>query len=155
MENFKTKSLTIPPLNLLVTVCTKSKNMLELATARIWEGINHQQIERLDPLVRENARQFIASAREHGIVLHVISANKSQSTQTKFYAQGHSAPFKIVLNDNGGGTSNNFGLAIDVVPYINGHANWNGNWRLISDIGKDFGWVWAGDIINCNNNPHF
>lgn len=155
MESSKTESLTLTPLNLLITLCTKSMNILEWATAKIWELINHQQIKMLDPLVRDNARKFIAAAQEHGIVLHVISAKKSQSKQTKFYAQGHSAPFKIIVNELGYGTTNNFGLAIDVVPYMNGHANWNANWRLISDIGKDFGWVWAGDILNCNNNPHF
>ena len=155
MENSKAKSLSVPLLNLLITVCTKGKNMLEWATAKVYDGINHQQIKMLDPLVKENARQFIAAARKHGIILRVISANKSQSKQTKFYAQGHGGPFKIVMNDNYSADSNNFGLAIDVVPFVNGHANWNANWRLISDIGKDFGWVWAGDIQNCNNNLHF
>ena len=155
MENSKTKSLTISPHNILINICTKSKNMLERATAKVWDEINRQQIKTLDPLVRENARQFVAAARKHGIILRLVSANKSQSKETKFYAQGHSAPFKIVMNENGASTSNNFGLAIDVVPIVNGHANWNGNWRLISDIGKDFGWAWAGDIKNCSNHPHF
>lgn len=148
MKSLKTQLLSIRFLNLGIALFAKIKDSLDRAIAILWDIKNKQQIKTLHPLVQIKARQFIAAARNHGIILGILQRNTSLSAQTKFYAQGGELPNKIVSINNNGEFLYNPEFTIDVVPIVNGQLNWNGNWRIISDIGKDFGWIWTEDLIN-------
>lgn len=50
----------------------------------------------------------------------------------------------------------NFGLAFDVVPFVNGKAVWDSPfWNRIGDLGKRVGLFWGGDFQSFKDNPHF
>ncbi|MBK6698724.1 MAG: M15 family metallopeptidase [Saprospiraceae bacterium] len=55
----------------------------------------------------------------------------------------------------GGESSHNFGTAIDVVPIIDGNADWNTDWNIIAKIGKELGFSRGGDWESFKDKPHF
>lgn len=75
--------------------------------------------------------------------------------QDALYAQGRTAPGKIVTNAKGGQSYHNYGLAIDVVEIKSGQAIWNTNWSEISKIGIRNGFEWGGNFKGFIDKPHF
>lgn len=91
--------------------------------------------------------------------------------QDKLFAQGRTAPGKIVTRAKGGQSYHNYGLAIDIALLVdmdkNGTfetASWNtktdfdgdgkADWIEVVDVFKRHGWEWGGDwkFIDA---PHF
>lgn len=54
---------------------------------------------------------------------------------------------KIVTNARAGQSAHNYGLAIDVVPIVNGKPDWNGQdpiWETVGELGQAAGLTWLG-----------
>ncbi len=92
-----------------------------------------------------------------GIDLIFTSTYRDNEAQDALYAQGRTAPGKIVTNARGGQSAHNFRIAFDVVPVQNGKAVWNNLevWKQIGAIGKELGLQWAGDWKKFKEFPHF
>lgn len=125
------------------------------AKEKIWDVSSESRIQTLHPKVRDKARQFILAAEKQGIKLRVTSALRNYAEQTTLYAQGRTAPGNIVTNAKAGESSHNFGTAIDVVPIVNGVAQWDTDWTKIAEIGKSVGFSWGGDWKSFKDKPHF
>jgi peptidoglycan L-alanyl-D-glutamate endopeptidase CwlK len=55
-------------------------------------------------------------------------------------------------------SNHNYGLAVDLVPLVNGRPNWQvalGVWQAIGDEGKRAGLSWGGDWSPIKDYPHF
>lgn len=97
-------------------------------------------------LVRVNT--FLELCKENNIDLLVTSTYRDYEAQNALYAQGRTAPGKIVTNARGGESYHNFRCAIDVVPLIAGKPDWDGShpvWLKLGALGKSAGLEWAGD----------
>lgn len=138
-----------------VAVISKRKKIVEYAKEKVWDVISESRINTLHPKVREKARQFINKAEKQGIKLRITSAYRTWAEQTELYAQGRTKPGSIVTNAKAGESSHNFGTAIDVVPIVNGNADWNTDWNKIAVIGKSLGFAWGGDWVSFKDKPHF
>jgi len=74
------------------------------------------------------------------------------------YAQGRTAPGKIVTNAKAGDSWHNWRCAVDVVPLVNGKADWDGShpvWAEIGRLGKEAGLEWAGEWKSFKELAHF
>ena len=61
-----------------------------------------------------------------------------------------------MTNLRGGESYHNYGLAFDVVEYVDGEPDWNADWQSIGALGKAFGFEWGGDWRGKNRDrPHF
>lgn len=94
----------------------------------------------------------------------VIQGNRTQQQQDELYAQGRTKPGPIVtwtLNSNHIG-----GNAVDLLPYINGKAEWDNNgklglWPKIAKAMKqaanelNIPITWGGDWQKTPDRPHF
>ena len=121
----------------------------------------------LHPRVRAMAEQLLALAAAAGIPLTVTFTLRSLETQAKLYAQGRSAPGKIVTNARAGYSYHNFGLALDLTPTeLLALPNWgdtpahqartNALWAKLGAIGKSIGFRWGGDWTPAKRDrPHF
>lgn len=72
---------------------------------------------------------------------------RTAEEQTALYAQGRTTPGHIVTNAKAGQSAHNYGLAIDVVPIVNGKADWSGTsepWKQLAKLGQDGGLEWLG-----------
>lgn len=113
-------------------------------------------IERLHPAIRGMAQNFLDAAKARGIDLRITSGLRTFAEQQALYDQGRTKPGKIVTNAKPGQGFHNYGLAIDVIPFVNGKPDWNTTlWPEISTIGKSLGFSWGGDWEHFKDFPHF
>lgn len=120
--------------------------------------INSRNLDDLLPCVKERAERFIAACKVSGIDLLVTSTYRDNESQNALYAQGRTAPGKIVTKAKGGESFHNYRCALDVVPIINGKPNWNSAdpvWAEVGRLGKLAGLEWAGDWKTFKETAHF
>lgn len=120
----------------------------------------------LHPLFRPHAAALLAQAAAADIPLTVTCTLRSMAEQASLYAQGRTAPGRIVTNARPGYSFHNFGLAIDVVPNsLIGLPQWgdapdhrvaaDALWRRLGAIGRGLGLNWGGDFASLADRPHF
>jgi peptidoglycan L-alanyl-D-glutamate endopeptidase CwlK len=120
--------------------------------------VNSRKLEDLLPLVRERVERMIAACEAEGIDLLVTSTYRDNASQDALYAQGRTAPGRIVTNARSGQSYHNYRCAVDVVPIRNGKAIWDVKdpvWQRIGALGKEAGLEWAGDWKRFKEFPHF
>lgn len=139
----------------VILIYIKRKSIMEYTQGKVWDVLSETRINTLHPKVRDKAREFINKAEKQNIKLRVASAYRSYAEQNDLYAQGRTKAGKIVTYAKGGQSSHNFGTAIDVVPIVNGKADYNTDWNKIATIGKSVGFAWGGDWTSFVDKPHF
>jgi len=108
-------------------------------------------------LVR-NAADTLAS---DGTFLLVVSGLRTAAEQNTLYAQGRTTPGHIVTNAQAGFSMHNYGLAVDVVPYLSGQTgalNWTvgtPQYQAMVAALKAQGLVWGGDWKSLADYDHF
>ena len=110
--------------------------------------INSRKLEDLLPQVRGRVEAFLKAAEEAGIDLLVTSTYRDNASQDALYAQGRTAPGKVVTNAKAGQSYHNYRCAVDVVPLRNGKPVWDTKdpvWQTVGRLGKAAGLEWAGD----------
>lgn len=133
-----------------------NKKMKKGGSNAVWDSASEKLIETLHPKIRDKAREFINKAEKEGIKLRVTSGFRTYEEQDKLYAQGRTTSGQVVTNASAGHSNHNFGTAFDVVPIINGKADYdNGDWDKIGQLGKSVGFKWGGDWSSIIDKPHF
>lgn len=120
--------------------------------------INSRKLEDLLPQVRTRVEAFLKAAEEAGIDLLVTSTYRDNASQDALYAQGRTAPGRIVTNAKAGQSFHNHRCAVDVVPVRNGKPVWDTKdpvWQTVGRLGKAAGLEWAGDWKRFKEFPHF
>lgn len=126
--------------------------------------IDSRQMEDLREPFRTAAISFIKEYQTRNkIRLLVTSTLRDQEEQTHLFAIGRTLPGKIVTNARAGESFHNFGLAFDAYPLIGGKPLWNVfddqhvmviAWRKYGELGKEFGFNWAGSWLNFKEYAH-
>jgi peptidoglycan L-alanyl-D-glutamate endopeptidase CwlK len=101
----------------------------------------------LDARFRPMADAFLAACASVQIDVIVTCTFRSSGEQMALYNQGRLTPGPIVTNAKPGQSAHNYGMAIDVVPVVNGKCDWNGHdlvWQEIGHIGQSRGMTWLG-----------
>ena len=120
--------------------------------------INSRSLDDLIPEAKKRAQAFITACKFEGIDLLVTSTYRDNDSQAALYAQGRTAPGKIVTNAKAGQSFHNYRCAIDVVPMRHGKPIWDSKdaiWQTIGKLGKEAGLEWAGDWKRFKEFPHF
>lgn len=108
------------------------------------------------PLVQEKLEQHKKLCASKGLTFRVTSTYRSNQEQDKLYAQGRTAPGKVVTNAKAGYSFHNHRVAYDVVPILNGQAVYDvAVLSAIGFYGKQCGLEWGGDWKSFPDNPHF
>jgi peptidoglycan L-alanyl-D-glutamate endopeptidase CwlK len=104
------------------------------------QALNTQRITPLFPPLIVAANNFIADCAEQGANILITQGLRSWAQQDALYAQGRTAPGKIVTNAKGGQSYHNFGLAFDICLIdLNGQPIWDTTkheWALAKEIGE-------------------
>lgn len=119
--------------------------------------INSRDINDLAPRVRDKASLFKERCASQGIDILITSTFRDAESQDALYAQGRTAPGKIVTKVQGGYSFHNHGVAFDVVPVVNGKAIWDDLvlWNRIGALGVSCGLEWGGNWERWKDKPHF
>lgn len=140
---------------------------------------NSRDIHDLLPVVKVRVQSMLARCAadpwlvQNGIKVLVTSTLRDHESQNVLYAQGRTAPGKVVTNAKGGYSWHNFACAVDVVPLRNGVAVWGTKgdgiddnpsddksddmevWQRIASHAKAAGLEWAGDWVSFKEYAHF
>lgn len=118
-----------------------------------------RDINDLSPAFRVMAAAFLDNVKSAGIDLIVTCTYRTMAEQTALYAQGRTLPGPIVTRAKAGQSAHNYGMAIDVVPIVNGKCCWNEKdlvWQEIGNIGQAHKLVWYGaPNAKFHEMPHF
>ena len=120
--------------------------------------INSRDLNELLPQVKTKVEHFIQLCKDSNIDLLVTSTYRDFESQVALYSQGRTSPGKIVTNAGPGDSYHNWRCAIDVVPLVNGKADWDGShpvWAEIGRLGKEAGLEWAGEWVHFKELAHF
>ncbi len=123
--------------------------------------IHSRSLDDLNPLVAAQARELIARCQSEGIDLLVTSTYRDLESQAKLYAQGRTAPGRIVTNAKPGQSFHNWRVAFDVVPLRHGKPVWDTSgenrflWQQIGALGESVGLEWAGRWRKFRELAHF
>lgn len=115
----------------------------------------------LDPKIQPLCREHVSRCKRENIDLLITCTLRDNAEQAKLYAQGRTAPGKIVTNAKPGQSKHNIGMAYDVVPLRDGKPVWGTTgqdgklWERVGNIGRSLGLVWAGDWKTFKEFPHF
>lgn len=108
------------------------------------DAVSDKRIQSLHPAIRMQATDFIkeANVSSDGTLIRVAQGFRTYAEQDALYAQGRTAPGKIVTKAKGGISNHNFGLAFDIVGVTNRELDYNLDWKSLSTLGKskDFEW---------------
>jgi LysM repeat protein len=121
--------------------------------------LNSQRLARVHPRLAELGLRMVDLCAQSGVAVLITQGLRTWQEQDALYAQGRSAPGKIVTNARGGQSWHNFGLAFDIVVLDSlGKAEWDTahpGWKLAAAIGKSLGLEWGGDWKSFKDLPHF
>lgn len=133
------------------------------------DSVTSKRIDSLHPKVREEVRALVEQANKviaSNITVRVVQGLRTIEEQNALYAQGRTAPGKIVTKAKGGSSYHNYGLAIDFAFLVNGNEiswderkDWDGDkvadWLEVVQIFLKAGWTWGGNFKSIKDNPHF
>jgi peptidoglycan LD-endopeptidase CwlK len=123
---------------------------------------SESQLFQVHPRLAAMVRAMAGSLIEQGIEIRVVQGLRTVADQNGLYAQGRTAPGKVVTNAEGGQSWHNFGLAVDCVPGIRRAAKWTPNWNAehpdyaaMIASGEQQGLVSGSKWISLPDFPHF
>ena len=109
-----------------------------------------RSIDDLSPACRDCAGLFLSRSLQAGFDLLVTCTYRSPEDQAILYAQGRSAPGRIVTWARPWDSRHQYREALDVVPMVDGKPLWStkGNdlkiWQAVGALGEGAGLEWAG-----------
>lgn len=115
----------------------------------------------VNPALADKVRAAAATLEANGTYLLVVSGLRTAAEQNALYAQGRTAPGHIVTNAKAGQSMHNYGLAVDVVPYLSGQSgalNWQPStpqFQAMVAALKAQALAWGGDWVTFKDEDHF
>ena len=125
-----------------------------------------RNIATLDPKAQAAFTRFALAAKAVAATMGcdyiAIAGNRTWAEQNALYAQGRTAPGKVVTNARGGFSNHNFGIACDFGVFADGKYLDESNPRLaenvhklVSEHAEDNGLSWGGNWESFPDTPHY
>ena len=126
--------------------------------------MSSRSLDDLKPAAHAKLADFLDDVKLANIDYLITCTTRSISEQDALYAQGRTAPGKIVTNAKGGDSFHNWACAIDLVPLRCGKPLWsvfamNGTmepeWQKLGELAALHGITWAGTWKTFKEYAHF
>ena len=118
-----------------------------------------RDVKLLHPKLQGIIEQLRVDCRVAGLDIAVTDTLRTTAEQDKLYAQGRTAPGKIVTNAKGTAYSSahQWGVAFDFCRNAKGreYDDSDGFFAKVGAIGKRLGLTWGGDFKSLIDKPHF
>lgn len=117
---------------------------------------SERRLKAVHPELAKRIQQLAVNLASQGITVEVVQGLRTFAEQDALYAQGRTKPGKRVTNARSGQSNHNYGLAVDMCPFVNGKPDWNDTkgFKAIGAEGKKLGLEWGGDWIHIIDMPH-
>lgn len=109
-------------------------------------------LDALHPYFRDKIVELINRCHKKGIELAVVESYRTRAKQAEYYSMG-----KKYTRSAGGKSKHQYGLAVDLVPIVNGEPQWDNKalWRKIGVVGESLGLRWGGRWRSIYDPAHF
>jgi hypothetical protein len=109
-------------------------------------------LKSLHPYFRDKISKLIVNCKAKGIELAIVESFRTHVKQAEYYKMG-----KKYTRSAGGKSKHQYGLAVDVVPMINGEAQWDNInlWKKVGVEGEKLGLRWGGRWKSPYDPAHF
>ena len=100
--------------------------------------MSSRSLDDLRPEFRVLVDPFLEDCKAASIDILVTCTLRSGAEQDALYAQGRTAPGAIVTKAQAGQSAHQYGLALDLVPIVNGKPDWSGTdtvWNEVIRLG--------------------
>jgi hypothetical protein len=106
----------------------------------------------LHPFFRDQVRELIVRCKAKGVELAIVETYRTHAKQNEYRSMG-----RKYTNSTGGKSKHQYGLAVDVVPVVNGMAVWDNVllWKKVGLIGEKLGLRWGGRWKKPYDPGHF
>lgn len=118
---------------------------------------SENRLKKIHPELANRIRTVVAALAKAGINIEVVQGLRTFAEQDDLYRQGRTKKGAVVTNAKGGQSNHNYGLAVDVVPFVNGKPQWNAPnsvWMAIGHEGGAVGLEWGGSWKKFIDKPH-
>lgn len=109
------------------------------------DNVSETKLAKVHPLLAERIRKLVSMVEGD---IRVVQGLRTYAEQDALFAQGRTKTGDKVTNARGGFSNHNFGLAVDLCPFLNAQALWH-NTSTFNAIGKAVhelgGLEWGGD----------
>lgn len=116
-----------------------------------------QQVTLLHPLFRDQITAFIDEVEATtGLIWRIVQGWRSFAQQTALYAEGRTAPGTIVTYSIAGTSYHNYGLAVDIAPFLAGTRiiNWHFDYSKLRALAAKHGLTMGLDFTHPDSD-HF
>lgn len=117
---------------------------------------SEKRLDKVHPELKKRVCDLIAAFAQRGTQIEVVQGLRTIAEQNALYAQGRSKPGHIVTNARGGQSNHNYGLAVDLCPFVNGRPDFTTNATYVA-IGAEAvkrGLEWGGNWKKLIDKPH-
>ena len=117
---------------------------------------SEKRLGKVHPELAKRVTELIAALAAQGLTVEVIQGLRTFEEQDALYEQGRSKPGQVVTKAKGGQSNHNYGLAVDLCPFVGGQPQWNDNKGFVR-IGAEaekLGLEWGGDWQKFIDKPH-
>jgi peptidoglycan L-alanyl-D-glutamate endopeptidase CwlK len=119
---------------------------------------SEKRLAQVHPELARRIRLVIAELERGSIRVEVVQGLRSFDEQAALYAQGRTKTGKVVTNAKAGFSNHNFGLAVDLVPFLSDSLpNWeapDSTWKAIGKAAEAQGLEWGGRWKGIVDRPH-
>lgn len=117
---------------------------------------SQNRLKRVHPELARRVTFLIQALADKGYTIEVVQGLRTFAEQDQLYKQGRTKPGQIVTRAKGGQSNHNYGLAVDLCPFVNGKPQWNDNpgfFRIGEEAAK-LGLEWGGGWKKFLDKPH-
>lgn len=109
-------------------------------------------VQALHPYFRDRVLELIRRCEAKGIQLAIVETYRTHAKQSEYKNMG-----KKYTRSGAGKSKHQYGLAIDLVPIVNGQAQWHNKhlWYRIGVTGEQLGLRWGGRWRSLYDPGHF
>ena len=117
---------------------------------------SENRLKKVHPELAKRITFLIQALANEGYTIEVVQGLRTFAEQDELFKQGRSKPGQIVTRAKGGQSNHNYGLAVDLCPFVNGKPQWNDNqgfFRIGVEAAR-LGLEWGGGWKKFIDKPH-
>jgi hypothetical protein len=117
---------------------------------------SEKRLEKVHPELAKRIRDLIEAFAQRGTQVEVVQGLRTFAEQDALFAQGRTKPGPRVTNAKGGQSNHNYGLAVDLCPFVNGKPDFSANSTFVAIGGEAVkrGLEWGGNWKKFIDKPH-
>lgn len=117
---------------------------------------SQERLRKVYPLLADRVIDLIRNLAAQGHTVEVVQGLRTYAEQDMLYAQGRTRKGPKVTNAKGGQSYHNFGVAVDLCPFVNGQPAWEleSVFDKIGEEAEKLGLEWGGRWPKFSDRPH-